>query len=510
MYKKQKKEKISWTKELCLEVAKKYNKKSDFKNQVPGAYGYCLRKGYINEVTQHMKAEKILWTKEECHKEALKYKTRKAFFSENGRAYGYAARTGILDEVCSHMVLLRKKWSHEKVRIEALKYKSRRDFQKYAGSAHHYAIKNKILDEVCYNMIPLGNSNFRMIYSYEFPDKTAYVGLTYNEEKRKSEHLVDKRGPVAKYILETGLQPEYQQLSCFLTEQVARIIEREFVEEYKSKGWKVLNSTKAGALGGNTIKWTKEEVKRVAQQFKRRVDFQKSKIYYTAYSAACKRGWLEYVCEHMIPEMTYWNKEKCLIEAQKYNKRSEFSKKSGSAWNYCIKNGFLEEACAHMDIILKKWTKEECIEEALKYSTRTDFQNKSKGGYLFALRRGWLDELCSHMEIKINCWDKETCKLEASNYSTLKDFREQAGGAHNYSKKKRFFKEITSHFRKRTAHNLKWTKEKCAEEALKFKTRGEFKLKSPAYQVALKYGWIDEVCKHMINIHSRKPALSGL
>ena len=45
---------------------------------------------------------------------------------------------------------------------------------------------------------------------------------------------------------------------------------------------------------------------------------------------------------------------------------------------------------------------------------------------------------------------------------------------------------------------VKWTKEKCAEEALKYKSRSEFKKKSPhAYHAARRNKWIDEICAHM-------------
>ncbi len=45
-----------------------------------------------------------------------------------------------------------------------------------------------------------------------------------------------------------------------------------------------------------------------------------------------------------------------------------------------------------------------------------------------------------------------------------------------------------------------WTKERCAEEALKYKTKTEFRKGSPgAESASIKNGWVDAVCGHMLS-----------
>jgi len=72
-----------WTKERCLDAAKKYTTKIDFRKENPSAYSACLRKGWYDEATQHMdknnKKHLGYWTKERCLDAAKKYTTKSDF-----------------------------------------------------------------------------------------------------------------------------------------------------------------------------------------------------------------------------------------------------------------------------------------------------------------------------------------------------------------------------------------------------------------------------------------------
>ncbi len=47
-------------------------------------------------------------------------------------------------------------------------------------------------------------------------------------------------------------------------------------------------------------------------------------------------------------------------------------------------------------------------------------------------------------------------------------------------------------------HKSKWTLEICRQEASKYSYRTAFQKNSPAYNVAYKYGWLDDICGHML------------
>ena len=49
---------------------------------------------------------------------------------------------------------------------------------------------------------------------------------------------------------------------------------------------------------------------------------------------------------------------------------------------------------------------------------------------------------------------------------------------------------------------VKWTYEACEEEALKYESRALFqKCNRSAYNRALKQGWLDDICSHMVLLH---------
>ena len=57
--------------------------------------------------------------------------------------------------------------------------------------------------------------------------------------------------------------------------------------------------------------------------------------------------------------------------------------------------------------------------------------------------------------------------------------------------------KVSSHLIEEKKPRGYWDKEKCAKEALKFKSKSEFKSNSTAYHAATRNKWIREICKHM-------------
>ena len=147
------------------------------------------------------------------------------------------------------------------------------------------------------------------------------------------------------------------------------------------------------------------------------------------------------------------------------------------------------------------WTKEKSFEVALKYGNKRDFKKNCAAAYESLRKNGWLNSACTHM---INIahpikWTKELCRKEALKYNTKIEFKKKCSWGYVVAKQNGWLDEITSHVVKyKHIQPTKWTKEMCYAEASKFMNRNEFHLNSTkAYAASVRNKWLNDVCKHM-------------
>ena len=386
-----------WNKENCRIEALKYSNKSEFQKIAAGAYSSIYRNGWENELLRHMVCKNRMWTKETCIQEGLKFKKRSDFIKQTNGAYRYAVRNGWVNDCISHMKKIQKysRWSKELCKQEALKYLSKTEFKKNAGGAYNMAYYGNYLDEICSHMPIIGNIKKRCIYAAEFSDGYAYIGLTFNLNRRISKHLGDKRSQIYKHIELYDIKPIFKQITEYVDIITAKAFEGKYVNDYMINGWCILNIAKTGSVGGHTGYWTKELCKLEALKYKNKKDFTFEKM--GAYLSAQRNGWLDEICQHMIPKKGFWSLEKCYEEALKYNTRGEFQKKSHKSYYSAQRNGWLDEICKHMLPSRNKISKDRCYEEAKKYTTRNEFNKKNGSVYKASRKYGILNEVCDHM-----------------------------------------------------------------------------------------------------------------
>ena len=249
-----------WTYEKCKDEALKYYRRVDFHKNSSGAYTIAYRNEWLNEICQHMvilSKPTNYWfeNKDKCQEEALKYTRRVDFNQSSYGAYNAAYLSNWLDEICSHMDEIRKPnnfWNFDKCFDEAKKYSDKKSFLKNSHGAYESARLHGWLDKICEHMIPIGSKYKRLIYSFEFPDKSVYVGLTYNSEKRYYNHIINTKtySTVRNYMIETNLTPEYRLLTDYVDVGLAIKLEDEYLKKYKNDGWAILNKIKTGGIGG--------------------------------------------------------------------------------------------------------------------------------------------------------------------------------------------------------------------------------------------------------------------
>lgn len=288
-----------------------------------------------------------------------------------------------------------KYWNNkENCRAEALKYNKLFDFKMKSNGAYSSSLRNGWHNELTSHMIKVGNRYNKCVYAYEFQDKSVYVGITYNIEKRIRDRNKCSTDSVTIHIKKTQQIPNLIQLTEYILVDIAVQLESDYVNKYRNEGWNILNKAKTGSVG-SVKKWTKEKCSKVAQMFDNRTAFMKT--HSGAYQSASINGWLDEICFHMIQKVkphNYWTKEMCRKEFLRYNKKNDVKLNSPTAYSIACKNKWTDEFSEHMMNGRKKngyWTIERCLSTASKYKTRGDFRKKCGSVYSIAHRKGWLN-----------------------------------------------------------------------------------------------------------------------
>jgi len=338
-----------WTKERCHEKSLKYESRRKFEYGSQSAYNSARKNGWLDEICSHMKELKHkngYWTKERCHNESLKYNHRNKFQINSLSAYDSARKNGWLDEICSHMkeiIKPRNYWTKEKCHTKALNFNTKSSFREKYSGAYNSARRNGWLDEICLHMNKQKYKQKRCVYIISLSEKHIYIGLTYNLKNRFKQHL--RVGNIHNFIINNNIdinKIKIKKLTNYIDENIAKEEEQKYIKQYKKMKFILLNNSKGGELGSNNIKWSLENCLEIALNYDYLNDFRKN--HENIYSVIVKNGWMkEFIFLKKINKpRNYWTKEKCYEESLKYKNKTEFSKKSSSAYSKSIKNGWIK------------------------------------------------------------------------------------------------------------------------------------------------------------------------
>lgn len=237
----------------------------------------------------------------------------------------------------------------------------------------------------------------------------------------------------------------------------------------------------------------------------------------------------------------HWTKEKCQEVSLKCVSRSDFKKKYKGSYESCRVNNWLDDVCSHMEKLKKDsgyWTKEKCHNESLKYNTKIDFQKYSPVAYKTSIKNKWIDDICKHMIRLGNRKHKCIYSYEFSDnsvyigltYHIIKRMNDHKNDINSsvfkHIEKTNIsptFKQLTDYVNVDIAVKLegeyvqkykddgwnilnkaktgsiggvpiKWTKEKCLEEALKYNSKKELRKENKTvYNTCLKNKFLNEV-----------------
>jgi len=338
------------------------------------------------------------------------------------------------------------------------------------------------------------------------------------------------------------------------------------------------------------IIWTEDKCKNEALRYNSKREFSMKSA--SAYNYARHNNILDNVCLHMINKRKssgYWTYERCKEDALKYKTRNEYRIKSGSSYDRAWKSGWLDNICLHMELvgnrykrciyayefsdnnvyvglthnlderqkirnydisdsvtkhinktgltpvrkqlsdyidinsarklegdivynykndgwsILNKcktggiggnylrWTKDRCMGVALLCKNKKEFYNDYRNAYSSALRNGWISSIYVIFNTSYHkkfIYNKESCGIEALKYKTKREFKINCRGMYEASLRNGWHDEICKHM---TYLNKIWTKEKCQNVVIKCKTKKEFRKKyGGAYHATIRNQWMGE------------------
>jgi len=338
-------EAMKYSDDDLAKLAKKYKTLKDFRENELGAYKTAQNRGIFDKITSHIPRNKV-WTYEEAKKEAENYGTF-AEFQKNSPAFLQSYKNGWTNDFKQFLKLKKGEWEKKTknmVMADVAKSVNKNDFRSKFPLSYKAARERGWYDEVTKPLVNVVDDRTRLIYAYEFPDNSVYVGLTVNEKRRKSGHLNtdDVESPVAQYMIDTGLEPVYKVIVRDLTPKEAQESEGCTEEKYKLNGWKVLNRYKTGSLGACRKFWTKEMAQSSASKFNTKIQFKKGD--YPAYQAAHKYGWYDDITKHMVSGVNrVWTYEKTKEFAKNFKSRGEMKGANQNAYGAARVNGWLDE-----------------------------------------------------------------------------------------------------------------------------------------------------------------------
>ncbi|MFC1670113.1 hypothetical protein ACFL20_06935 [Spirochaetota bacterium] len=400
----------------------------------------------------------------------------------------------------------RKRWTKKLCKEEASKYMIRSEFQKKSSGAYDAALRNKWLDDICKHMKWVKKPN-----GYWTKD------LCKKEAKKYNSRSEFKQKAPSAY--KASNREGWLDIVC---------------KHMKYK------TAKSGS-------WTKNKCFELAKKFSSRNDLRKSNPY--VYGKLLENKWINSACKHMkkdTKDWGYWTKQKCRKEAKKYKNRTEFRKKSNTAYTKCRKNGWLDEFCSHIknkSALPGEWTLQKCIEIAKKYKNSKEMRKHDRKAYMAAQRHGWLQEISKDFDILGNAYRRRLYAFEFGDKSVyvgltgdpkkrkeqhLKDKKVikakiRAGVKYKFKLKSKWMdREIIgeeerllgekyekqgwtllnhkSAFGALGGPTYKWDKENCLKEALNYDTRSKFgKGSAGACDAARRNGWLDDICEHMVS-----------
>jgi len=197
-----------------------------------------------------------------------------------------------------------------------------------------------------------------------------------------------------------------------------------------------------------------------------------------------------------------------MIEKSPYNSLKEWRESDISAYYKAVNMGWVGELCKRFGWKYTyksriRWTKKLVIESASQFPNRTQWSKGCQSSYQAARNNGWLDEASVHMEFDENrkpygYWNKKNVFRDAKKHKSYVKWKTTSYVPYQIAKDNDWLDECTAHM----IDDLPKPKGYWDIKENVINSTKPYKLKSKwsdgcktAYNKAISYGWMDEICE---------------
>lgn len=498
-----------WTRERCYEMAMQYKDLTSFAKECQVAYGKACKNDWIKDYTwlERKSLPNGYWTKELVMEEAHKYKSSGEFKKGSRLAYNAAQNHGWLKEFTWFIPPKNaKKWNYETCFDEAQKYTSKPEFRQNSITAYCIARDKGWLSEYTW-------LEEHKIYSYEECLIKAKEFDYYNDFRYKAHPyymVARKRGWLREYswLIKEPVEPHnkkwkydtcYAEAKKYKTRSAFNKGCSGAYDVARRNGWLadytwMPDLTELDAKVDSVYCYLFEEQNAayvgrtlMYRQHIRDVEhgnYEKDAVYRFAHEHSCD-----------IPKMIIIEEN---LTIQQGREREDYWRKYYESKGYFMLNKAVTgiKSGSIGALASGKWTFEKAYNIAQAFQTVNEMCEEYEYLYKISKARGWLEKFdwFRGEEIRIEKatkWTEDVCREEALKYKSRKDFRKYCRGAYDKAQECGWLEGYTwlSYFKPLS----EWDYESCKEEASKYSNKFEFQKHSyGAYKSSLKNGWLDE------------------
>ena len=323
---------------------KQYNSVYEFESMDNERYLYCNDNGWIELLFPYA----YRYSKSECKLICSSYNNSEELKEKDILFYNFLKSRKWIPDMFS---AIKERYCYSKCYEEALKYKTYKEFRNNSNTYYNYCLHNNFLNKFEWlidDRINLYKDKVDCVYCYLFEKlNTVYVGRTLMRrlherdlEHRQSDDIIFRFSKFHDIDI-----PSIIILEKDLTLSEGLSKENEYILQYKSNGYNVLNKAKTG-IGHGSIgsigkgKWNKEKCYNEALKYNTITEYRINGG--GAYRVSKNNGWLnDYIWFKEKPKRNYYTYEKCEALSKECVNRSDFSKKYGHAYNVSLRNKWL-------------------------------------------------------------------------------------------------------------------------------------------------------------------------